>query len=162
MAFTPRINGSPISPTKVMVFIGALFGVFASLFSGFFYIDSRYAHQQELTELKLQHAEELVELNEEITGTLVDVVSMLQLQGNMNYLETDKKILESDVERIEGTLDMYDRKRVDQNGTLSISDQNRVEELSSTLGKKVTQLAAVDSAISTIRMSLTPVSILLD
>jgi len=113
-------------------------GIFASIIMGFIFVEDRYTK------------------NSVIEERLDTIITTLQLRDNINFLENSKNIIQSEIERLESTLDMYNAKMVNQGGNLSISDTQRVDDLKLDLKDKKGELRATNSAIGTIRMSISP------
>jgi len=113
-------------------------GIFASIIMGFIFVEDRYTK------------------NSVIEERLDTIITTLQLRDNINFLENSKNIIQSEIERLESTLDMYNAKMVNQGGNLSISDTQRVDDLKLDLKDKQGELRATNSAIGTIRMSISP------
>jgi len=113
-------------------------GIFASIIMGFIFVEDRYTK------------------NSDIEERLDTIITTLQLRDNINFLENSRNIIQSEIERLESTLDMYNAKMVNQGGNLSISDTQRVDDLKLDLEDKQGELRATNSAIGTIRMSISP------
>lgn len=113
-------------------------GIFASIIMGFIFVEDRYTK------------------NSVIEERLDTIITTLQLRDNINFLENSRNIIQSEIERLESTLDMYNAKMVNQGGNLSISDTQRVDDLKLDLEDKQGELRATNSAIGTIRMSISP------
>jgi len=66
--------------------LGALIAVIAPVFSAWMFIDARYAHEQEMIEMRRQ----------------------LEIRDNENHIYTQRVVTQSNINEILGTIDNYD------------------------------------------------------
>jgi len=111
---------------------GAAFVVIAGIWSGWGELNSHWALQTEVLEMKRE----------------------LQMRDNVNYLEGEKNILEYDIKRIASVLQMYQTRELINDGQLDPADRNRVLTLDKEMNDAEDSLAKNKEAIDAIRLSI--------
>lgn len=117
--------------TTIFKFVGAFIAVVIPLFSAWFFIDNRHAHQNTLLEMNRQ----------------------LQIRDNVNYLEIEVKIIEHEVERVNDVITMYQNREL-INGTLDAADKRRVESLTDDLEDAIDRLGSLQEARDAMRLQI--------